>query len=214
MTTTRLDETYYAVLEKTSAMQNTIAALKDLAETSRNIYAGFEKESRDLEAEIATQLSDLSRFDGQQSTIEALQQRIQSGRTKVQSLSGRVDVVRDRVEAWERADQEWQNRTRRRLKVIWSVMFVATVAVIMLSVVASFWGSEGPTADSLDSSSSISNDGVSTDDPRTRTLHCSSLNISRSVPVLGEDGDVGSGETLLWKRPREADERLHEFDEL
>ena len=185
-------------------MQNTISALKDLAEASRDIYAGFEKDSRNLEADINGQLSALGCFDDQQSTIESLQRRIQSGRTKVQSLSKRVDIVRDRVESWERADQEWQNRTRRRLKVIWSVMFVVTVTVIMLFLAAS-WGSvEGPTADSPGNFS----------EPTTRTLHYNALNISRSVPVLDDDGHIGTEEPLLWKRPREADERLREFDEL
>lgn len=202
-TTTRLDETYYAVLEKTSALQNTITALKDLAGASREIYGTFEKESRVLEGDISGQLNALGRFDDQQNTIELLQTRIQSGRAKVQSLSGRVDIVRDHVESWERADQEWQNRTRRRLKVIWSVMFVVTVALITLFLMADFSGTKSSTG-SPDMA----------DESMTRTLRHTSLNISRVVPALDKGGDEGTGESLLWKRPREEDGRLREFDEL
>jgi hypothetical protein len=132
--TRRLDETYYAILEKTSALQNTIAALKDLAETSHEIYEDFEKDSQGLESEVLTQLSSLGQFNEQQDKIDSLQGRITTGRERIQALTKRVDVVRTRVEGWEKADRHWQEKTRKRLRIIWSVMSVIVTLLVALLI--------------------------------------------------------------------------------
>lgn len=130
--TQRLDETYYSVLEKMRVLQNTIAALKDLAKTSRETCESFERDSQGVESDILTQLNGLGQFSEQEDKISSLHGRITAGREKVQSLSHRVDVVRDRIESWERADREWQDRTRRRLRILWFVISMVAAALIAL----------------------------------------------------------------------------------
>lgn len=132
--TKRLDETYYSVLEKMDALQNTITALRDLADTSHDIYGTFEKDSRDLEHEIVSQIGALGRFEDQQSRIESLQSRIEGGRERIGVLSQRVEVVRERVEGWEEADREWQEKTRKKMKLIWSTTMLIVLAVVLLFV--------------------------------------------------------------------------------
>lgn len=129
-----------------SALQNTISALSDLAENSRDIYKSFERDSQELEADITNQLEALGQFDEQQSKVEGLQSRIHEGRTRVQALSSRVDAVRERVESWERADQSWQGRTRRRLKYTWMVITVLSLAVMALFLLFRYGTSDSPLA--------------------------------------------------------------------
>ncbi|KAB5536427.1 hypothetical protein GE09DRAFT_1139846 [Coniochaeta sp. 2T2.1] len=133
-TTRRLDDSYYSVLSKTGTLQNTIAALKELALLSQVTGAQFEKESDDLDAETQSQISAFGNFEAQEKRIRALTERIHGGRDKVRSLSDRVDVVRERIEKWERADREWQERTRRRLKAVWVVISVLMVVVMVVVV--------------------------------------------------------------------------------
>jgi hypothetical protein len=135
----RLDETYYSVLEKMDALQSTIAALKDLADTSHDIYGTFEKDSRDLEHEIVSQIGTLGRFEDQQSKIESLQSRIEGGRERIGVLSQRVEVVRERVEGWEEADREWQEKTRKKMKLIWSTTMLIVLALLLLFVGMKSW---------------------------------------------------------------------------
>lgn len=134
-----LDETYYSVLEKMDALQSTIAALKDLADTSHDIYGTFEKDSRDLEHEIVSQIGTLGRFEDQQSKIESLQSRIEGGRERIGILSQRVEVVRERVEGWEEADREWQEKTRKKMKLIWSTTMLIVLALLLLFVGMKSW---------------------------------------------------------------------------
>jgi hypothetical protein len=131
-TTRRLDDAYYAVLEKLSSLQSTVIGIKELASMSKETNETFKADSRSLINEIESQLDSFGQFDEQQRHIERLQNRIQTGRQKVQKLSERVDIVRERVESWERADREWQERTRRRLKVLWIITSVLALVIVLM----------------------------------------------------------------------------------
>lgn len=201
--TRRLDETYYAVLEKTSALQNTVTALKDLAEASKEIYQTFEKETGGLEKDINNQIDSLGTFKDQESKIGSLQDRIHSGRKRIQALSGRVDAVRNRVEAWERADHEWQERTRKRLKVIWTVMLTLILVIVLLFVGFNYSDREHPVAALEELAESL-----------PKTLRQGAFNLTRGVEYLVEDRGMSLEESLSQSNPRGNEDRLRGFDEL
>ncbi|KEY70605.1 hypothetical protein S7711_02209 [Stachybotrys chartarum IBT 7711] len=206
ITTKRLDETYYAVLEKMSALQNTVAALKDLAETSRDIHGSFEKGSRSLENDIVTQLSSLGRFEEQRTKINSLQSRIHSGRSKMQSLSRRVDAVRERIEGWARADKEWQDRTRKRLRYFWVILSVLLLALVVL--LASANHAEKQVLDLVP------------DIRRHRAGEATGPEGSpgsfgaANRPQLRQEDEPGAAGSLQWEASAGDDGRLRVFDEL
>lgn len=129
-TIARLDETFSSVLDRLSSLQSTIVTMKELATMSQEINESFTSESHTLVSEIESQLGAYDQSTDQKKRIQDLQARIRAGRDKVQALSKRVDIVRGRIEGWEKADREWQERTRRRLKVIW--IFISIVLFILL----------------------------------------------------------------------------------
>lgn len=71
----------------------------------------------------------------QQHRLEQLHARVLAGRESIQTLGGRVEAVRERVERWERADLAWQERTRTRLKVLWAIVSGVVLALVVLLVV-------------------------------------------------------------------------------
>lgn len=146
-TNRRLDETYYILLQKLTALQNTLAALRDLARASRATNEGFIAEAHSVLAGAQSQLDAFGDFSEQEERVRALQGRVQGGRERLAALSGRVDVVRQRVERWERADRDWQQRTRRRLKIVWGVVIGVVIVIGALMV----WGSRipGPVVEEL-----------------------------------------------------------------
>ncbi|KAG7293145.1 hypothetical protein NEMBOFW57_003191 [Staphylotrichum longicolle] len=133
-TTKQLDDTYYSVLEKLNALQNTVAALKDLAEQSSQLNSTFSSEADELVTDVSAQLDAFEQFDDQQKRIESLQNRIEAGRELIRSLSERVDAVSERIESWGRADREWQEKTRKRLKAVWIVTSVVVFLVLSLLI--------------------------------------------------------------------------------
>ncbi|ODA82946.1 hypothetical protein RJ55_01455 [Drechmeria coniospora] len=196
--TKRLDDTYYAVLEKTSTLHSTVMALKDLAQSSRDIYDSFDKDSRHLESDVAGQLVAIGRFEGHERRISDLQSRISNGRAKIEALTSRVDVVRERIERWERADRAWQERTRKKLKIIWSVTSVVTIVVIALVVGINYARTE------LDEPHHRGSDSA-----MASSWYAISNTSGPSTEVVGE-----SGRSLLWKTPLDDGEHLRAFDEL
>jgi hypothetical protein len=67
--------------------------------------------------------------------IEALEARMQTGGEKAASLGRRLEVVKRKIDAWERREGEWQARTSRRLWILWTIMGVfATVLAAALAV--------------------------------------------------------------------------------
>lgn len=198
----RLDDAYYAVLEKMSMLHKTVAGLKDVAEMSQDVYESFERDSRRLENEFATQVGSMGHFQTQQSKITSLQSRIREGRDKMKSLTDRVDNVRRRIEQWERADKQWQEKTRRRLKIIWSTMSVLVIVVAIL-----LWSVSS-------SSSGLGNLSKAATDAFGRTISIlEPLNTSNHAQPPGDiEEDIKV--KLLWKTPMHNDDQLRAFDEL
>jgi len=137
-TTRRLNDIYYSVVEKLDALQRTIIALRELASLSQRMHHAFNVEAEGLVTDISSQLDAFGQFEDQQKRIEKLQGRIHAGRDKIGLLSKRVDVVRERIENWERADKEWQERTRRRLKAVWVITSVLLFLMLLLYLSAQY----------------------------------------------------------------------------
>ncbi|KAM0434565.1 hypothetical protein ACHAPT_003661 [Fusarium lateritium] len=200
-TARRLDETYYAVLEKMSTLQSTVSVLKELAEESQSIHNNFEKDAREIENDITAQIASMGQFKEHQDNIESLQARIQDGRARIRALSDRVDIVRERVELWERLDKESQDKTRLRLRAIMICM-----SVIMLTMLVLFFGAQylSPNGDI------VSNEGP-------ETLHIAeSIVESRKEAghtVLPSNAHEGE-EAHLRRRHGDGGEMLRAFDEL
>jgi len=91
---------------------------------TRNLNEDFKGESEEIVTDITGQINAFEGFTEQEKKIEALAERIQEGRERIKLLGGRVEVVKERVSGWETAEEEWQNKTRKRLKVLWILISI------------------------------------------------------------------------------------------
>lgn len=131
--TSRLDITYYSVLEKLAFLQSSLASLKEIASATKNVTADFNDGTEELVEEVTEQVEGFDNFSSQERRIADLTTRVQTGRGKIKSLSERVEVIRNKVEGYERKEGEWQDKTRRRLRVMW--VFVSVVSVVLVGLV-------------------------------------------------------------------------------
>ncbi|KZF23783.1 hypothetical protein L228DRAFT_267748 [Xylona heveae TC161] len=132
ITTRRLDETYYSILEKVSTLQSSIHALKELTEHVSRLRDDYEQDTSQLEAEMNAQIDALDGIEAQADRINALQGRVKEGRAKVDALGNRLEDVRAKVETWEKREGEWQSRTSRRLTIIWGTI-LGIILVLLLA---------------------------------------------------------------------------------
>ncbi|KAJ3505282.1 hypothetical protein NM208_g16212 [Fusarium decemcellulare] len=200
-TAQRLDETYYAVLEKVSSLQSTVSALKELAEESQSIHNNFERESREIENDITAQIASMGQFKEHQENIEGLQTRVQDGRARIRALSDRVDIVRERVELWERLDKESQDKTRLRLRAIMICM-----SVIALTMLVLLFGAQYVSPNDLMS-------GESSNTSRVAEGVVESQKEAGHTELPHGRHDRGD-ETYVRRRETDRGERLRAFDEL
>ncbi|RWA14661.1 hypothetical protein EKO27_g435 [Xylaria grammica] len=203
-TIARLDETYSSVLQRLGSLRSTIIAMKDLAAMSEEINKTFTSESHTLVTEIETQLSVYDQSADQKKRIEDLQARIHAGRDKVHALSKRVDVVRERIEGWEKADREWQERTRRRLKTTWIIISVVAFVLMLL-----FFGAQyAPSSVDINKPAEVA-PGVREGTPAIENL---AGNNSKSAAVIADE--VREELTLRRAHGSVEQEVLRVFDEL
>src|SRR5208282_2689046 len=106
----------------------------ELAALTRKLNEDFIKESTEVVRDIEIQLDSFEDFHGQERRIEDLEHRIETGREKAHMLGDRVELVKQKIERWEKVEGEWQQRTRKRLKIIWVV--IAVTVLILLGLVA------------------------------------------------------------------------------
>lgn len=169
----------------------------------------FTKESDELVRDIQRQVDSVGQFDEQEKKIKLLQKRIHKGRTRIQGLSERVDIVRERVEGWERADKGWQERTRKRLKIIWIIMSVIFFAMILLFLSAQY---VAPVMEETTGLESIP-DAAAGLDGESGTVNISTATES-SLGLEGLDEEQAFIPPLKSRDRIMEDERLHMFDEL
>ncbi|KAK5990384.1 hypothetical protein PT974_08652 [Cladobotryum mycophilum] len=209
-TTRHLDETYYSVLEKMTSLQNTVNALKDLAETSRDIQVGFDRISQDLESDIKSQLNGMGQFKGQQNTIESLQGRIHKGRQRIEALAARVEVVRQRVEGWERADKAWQERTRKRLRITWTALSILVLVFLVLVVTVDY----SPEVVARGDVQVQNMERSATVERKPPNTTYSPYKLTREETETKPKTKPKTDTKLVWKTPIDDGERLRAFDEL
>lgn len=203
-TTRLLDDTYSSVLEKMGILQTTILGLKEVALQSREVTESFGKETAEVTDEVETQIYDFNNFQQHEERIRVLRKRVDVSRDTISALGRRVGVVRDMVEGWERADKEWQERTRRRLMVIWGITSAVIFALVLLYLGAQYRWSGGVPPDLVPGGGADVGAGNA------------SLNASGVVP--GPEVEVGVPTLPVLGRGEAgdaaADERLRVFDEL
>ncbi|KAH6670477.1 hypothetical protein B0J14DRAFT_515986 [Halenospora varia] len=205
-TTRRLDMTYYSVLEKLSLLQNTISSMKELARMSKSLNEEFHDESEGVIADVTGQLESFDQFQQQERRISSLAERVKQGREKINTLAGRVNIVQDRVEGWERANAEWQDRTRKRLKTLWVIMSVVAGVFAVLALVR--YAPARSTIQGIANDTNITTRNLSGKIPDFNQLRNETWKLKRkSAETL--DGLLDKGEER-----QEDDPRLRLFDEL
>ncbi|KAH0559508.1 hypothetical protein GP486_003975 [Trichoglossum hirsutum] len=128
ITARRLDDTYYLLLEKTSALSSAIAQLRDIATLTARLHQDFQSEAEAIEGVLKGQIDAFnSGLESEQKTIEVLEGRVRGQRVKAAKLGERLEEVRRRVRGWERTEGEWQAKTSRWLRLLWFALLLTVV---------------------------------------------------------------------------------------
>jgi chromosome segregation ATPase len=112
-TSRRLDDTYYSILEKLSVLRQTIGSLQELSGLTKELHDNFESDTKELLDDVQGQYDGFDNFDGQQQQIVGLEERMQVGKKKVDSLTERLAKAKERVDARAQSESEWTAKNTR-----------------------------------------------------------------------------------------------------
>ncbi|EEH08434.1 conserved hypothetical protein [Histoplasma capsulatum G186AR] len=134
--TRRLDTTYYTLLEKIASLHSAIYSFHTLSTAAFSLHSDFTRETDNLSRATTTQIDEFhSAFTHQIKRIDALEMRMRAGAEKAEALNRRMEVVRGKIEAWDRREGEWQRRVTTRLRIFWTIVGTAVVVLVVAWVV-------------------------------------------------------------------------------
>jgi len=131
--TRRLDDTYYALLERLGTLRSTVSALQKLYNGVEDGRKEFESQTKEFGNKITGQLDEFVGFQGQEQEIGGLVVRLEKGRMKAKEVEKRLEGVRGRLEKWEEREKEDTKVRKRRWGIFWTV--VGLVVGLLLAIV-------------------------------------------------------------------------------
>lgn len=132
--TRQLDNTYYSILEKAETLRNTVQEMQRLANDTRATRENFESSARELEQDVTSTLDGFGEFKQQEETVDALVERLAESKRQTDTLNGRLEDARKRVEAYHRAYREQQAKRRKQIHITWSSLLAAAVVIVAILI--------------------------------------------------------------------------------
>lgn len=114
-TTRQLDDVYYSILEKLSALQSTIFNLQELSSMTKNLHTEFQSETGTFEADMREQIEAFGGFENSKQRIGGFETRVKTSKAKADELSARLESARARVLALEAEEKQYQDMVSRML---------------------------------------------------------------------------------------------------
>ncbi|RMZ66898.1 rrna processing [Pyrenophora seminiperda CCB06] len=131
-TSRRLDDTYYAILEKVSVLRQTIGTLQELSSLTRELHENFESDTTELVDDVKGQVEAFDSFKTQQEHVSGLADRIRVGREKAHVLIARLAEAQERVDAKAKSEAEWQAQNTHRMRIFWGTVGLLITALFLL----------------------------------------------------------------------------------
>ena len=119
--TRRLDYTYYNLLERIGCLTDMVAKFQSLGGQVGHLEEKLHRDMRGLGEETSEGIKGLRKAaEGRrQEKVYTLEERMKKGRERARALGERLEVARRQLADFEKREEEWRRRTRRKIKVAW-----------------------------------------------------------------------------------------------
>ncbi|KAI5208997.1 hypothetical protein E4T39_01113 [Aureobasidium subglaciale] len=133
--TRKLDDTYYALLQKLGLLRATIASFQDLHSCLDDTTKDFATRSDSLVKDITGQIDAFGDMAQQDENIHQLVKRLHKAKERAESYESRLESCRLRLEQWEKTEQEVNKRNNRT----WAVALTALTTFVIFVLVIVLW---------------------------------------------------------------------------
>jgi hypothetical protein len=117
--------------------------LQELSGLTKELHENFESDTTELVDDVQGQFDGFDNFDAQQQQILGLEDRIQVGKQKADSLTDRLAKAKERVDARAQAELEWETKNTRMLlpKLLLCSRHVNMILQVAPAYSGEFWAS-------------------------------------------------------------------------
>ncbi|KAH0087045.1 hypothetical protein KCU66_g18471, partial [Aureobasidium melanogenum] len=133
--TRKLDDTYYALLQKVGVLKATIASFQDLHSCLDETTKDFATRSDSLVKDITGQIDAFQNMSQQDESIDQLVKRLHKAKERAETCESRLESCRSRLEQWEKKEKEKNKRNNRT----WALALTALTAFILLILAIVLW---------------------------------------------------------------------------
>ncbi|CAD0114933.1 unnamed protein product [Aureobasidium uvarum] len=133
--TRKLDDTYYALLQKVGLLKATIASFQDLHSCLDDTTKDFATRSVSLVKDITGQIDAFQDMSQQDESIDQLVKRLHKAKERAETCESRLESCRLRLEKWEKKEQEKNKRNNRT----WALALTSLAALVMLILAIVLW---------------------------------------------------------------------------
>lgn len=133
--TRKLDDTYYALLERLGMLKQAVQSLQDLSVKVVEARTAWDGDVEVTGREVEEKIGGFGGFEGQERAVEELMQRLRRGKEKAGVLEGRLETCRGRLENIQREEE----RERRVVHKRWGLCLGVLAAFVLLVVLVVVW---------------------------------------------------------------------------
>ncbi|EFR02210.1 hypothetical protein MGYG_05213 [Nannizzia gypsea CBS 118893] len=132
----RLEDTCNNLLTDAGIIRGTISNLQRLSNTAMSQHKEFQYRTVGMVRNAERQVQKFDRFQRQLKSIALLEDRLKATQEKAKKLDKRLEVTRDRIYAWDREEDEWQEKINRRLRMMGAAIVFLLVAWVGTKVMS------------------------------------------------------------------------------
>lgn len=132
--TRKLDDTYYALLERLGTLKATISSLQDLSTQATVARKEWREEVSIGKEKVEAKIESFASFEAQEQVVEELVWRLKKAKDGAGELEERLETCRGRLEDFQQKEHESRRRINKRWKLCWLSLSVLVLAIILLIV--------------------------------------------------------------------------------
>ncbi|KAL1303897.1 hypothetical protein AAFC00_000351 [Neodothiora populina] len=132
--TRKLDDTYYALLERLGTLRSTISSLQELSGQAAEARRDWHREINQANQKVNTKLDSFQGFSAQEKAVEELVLRLEKGKRGAAVLEGRLEDCRGRLEGVQRKEVEGRRIVNKRWRICWLSLSMLVLLIILLVV--------------------------------------------------------------------------------
>lgn len=133
--TRKLDDTYYALLQKVGTLRATIAGIQDLHTCLDDATNDFSERSDSLANDVTGQIDAFHDMSEQDQNIDQLVSRLHKAKDKAKTFESRLESCRSRLEQCEKKEQEKRKRDNRN----WALALTGLTAFVFVILAIITW---------------------------------------------------------------------------